>query len=416
MPELFKDKAALARRNRLMAQAFHQSSTREQMRRNVLQMVALLPPLPNQLYTPRTKERLLLIRPDHIGDVLLTTPAIRALRATRPHAELHALVGTWAAPILEPYRELDALITLEFPGFTRTPNTDWTHAYRLALVTARRLRLLTYSAAVVFRPDHWWGAMVAKLAGIPLRIGYATTDTAQFLSHQLPPYEAHAVLQNLRLVERWTGELTRAQIDYRYPVLDEHRDFIAHYLAGAAVAPSQSLVVIHVGSGARVKNWLPEKWASVADTLTEQLDAQVILVGSGAEAADARAIAERMRLPAVIAAGETTLPQLAALLERAGVVLGADSGPMHLAAAVGAPTVALYGPADPNEFGTWGSAVGGAPPSEKHFSLTSSIPCRPCRVLDWGFDSLENHPCVRDIQVGAVLDAARRAWAMRRKL
>ena len=103
------------------------------------------------------------------------------------------------------------------------------------------------------------------------------------------------------------------------------------------------------------------------------------------------------------------------------VLLGADGGSpwpigpwleqrrgkpvaLNLAVAVGTPTVALFGPADPVEFGSWGSP-------EKHIMLWSSIGCRPCRVLDWGSDAPKNHPCVREIPVGRVLDAARRAYA-----
>ena len=86
--------------------------------------------------------------------------------------------------------------------------------------------------------------------------------------------------------------------------------------------------------------------------------------------------------------------------ERAKVVLGPDSGPMHLAAAVGTPTVALFGPADPLEFAPWGS-------KDKHIVLTSPIGCRPCRVLDWGDDMAKYHPCVNDITIGQVLEAAR---------
>jgi ADP-heptose:LPS heptosyltransferase len=100
--------------------------------------------------------------------------------------------------------------------------------------------------------------------------------------------------------------------------------------------------------------------------------------------------------------GDTRVGQLAALFARARVVLGPDSGPLHLAAAVGAPTVTLFGPADPAEFGPWGSR-------QKHFVLTSDIGCRPCRVLDWGDDDPAFHPCVRDINAAQVLDAARRA-------
>lgn len=100
--------------------------------------------------------------------------------------------------------------------------------------------------------------------------------------------------------------------------------------------------------------------------------------------------------------GDTRVGQLAALFSRARVVLGPDSGPLHLAAAVGAPTVALFGPADPVEFRPWGQ-------SDKHYVLTSDIGCRPCRVLDWGDDDPANHPCVQDITLARVLDAARRA-------
>jgi heptosyltransferase-2/heptosyltransferase-3 len=83
------------------------------------------------------------------------------------------------------------------------------------------------------------------------------------------------------------------------------------------------------------------------------------------------------------------------------VVLGPDNGPLHLAAAVATPTVALFGPADPDEFRPWG-------PVERHAVLASSIACRPCRVLDWSGDDPANHPCMSDISVGAVLEAARR--------
>jgi len=99
--------------------------------------------------------------------------------------------------------------------------------------------------------------------------------------------------------------------------------------------------------------------------------------------------------------GETDIHQLAALFQQALVVLGPDSGPLHLASAVGTPTVTLFGPADPVEFGTWGS-------SARHVILASDIACRPCRVLDWGADNPEYHPCMREIEVGQVLESARR--------
>jgi heptosyltransferase-2/heptosyltransferase-3 len=151
-----------------------------------------------------------------------------------------------------------------------------------------------------------------------------------------------------------------------------------------------------------VKHWQEDKWARVADTLAGQLDAKIVLTGGDHELPLAQRIASRMEQTACIISGDTRVGQLAALFKRARVVLGPDSGPLHLAAAVGTPTVTLYGPADPVEFGPLGDP-------QKHFVLTTDIGCRPCRVLDWGSDNPNLHPCVREIPIARVLEAARRA-------
>jgi ADP-heptose:LPS heptosyltransferase len=153
-----------------------------------------------------------------------------------------------------------------------------------------------------------------------------------------------------------------------------------------------------------VKQWGEENWAFVADTLSDQLDATVVFTGGDHELSLVRHILSHMKRQACVMVGETGVGSLAALYERARLVLGSDSGPLHLAVAVGTPTITLFGPADPVEFGSWG-------PVEKHRMLWSSIGCRPCRVLDWGNDAPENHPCVREISVASVLEAARKAIA-----
>ncbi|NWF67818.1 MAG: glycosyltransferase family 9 protein [Chloroflexi bacterium] len=396
------EREALARRNRILAEAMHATPLKHRLRRGLLRAAAALPPLPNQIYQPDGSERILLIRPDYMGDVLLTTPALLALRAALPQAELHALVGPWSAEVIASYPQIDLTLTVPFPAFSRAPKQNWRSPYELVLSTARQLRIIGYSAAVIFRPDHWWGALLAKLAGIPLRIGYALPDVAPFLTDALNPEPQHALLQNLKLVERWTGTIAPAAAVYDFPLDDDDRGYINGYLEEWDIRREQRLLVIHAGSGAALKNWPDERWAAVADTLAGQLESPVVLTGSDHELATARNIAGRMKERAIVMAGDTRVGQLAALFARARVVLGPDSGPLHLAAAVGTPTVALFGPADPAEFGTWGS-----PP--KHFILTSSIACRPCRLMNWQNDALENHPCVRDITVGQVLEAARRA-------
>ncbi|MBZ0310373.1 MAG: glycosyltransferase family 9 protein, partial [Anaerolineae bacterium] len=184
------DKAALAHRNSSMAEAFHQRPAKHIIRHALLCAIARLP---IRQQRPTDTQRILLIRPDHLGDVLLITPAVHALRTALPEAEIHALVGPWSAKILAAYPEFDKVFTLPYPGFSRsTPNANLHSPYFLALRTARNLRLIGYDSVLILRPDHWWGALLAFLAGIPQRIGYDLADVSPFLTDALEPKREHA--------------------------------------------------------------------------------------------------------------------------------------------------------------------------------------------------------------------------------
>lgn len=392
------DRDALVRRNRQLAEAFHQAPPQHRLRRFLIQITSHFP------FAPLTKgwNRVLFIRPDHLGDMLLATPAIRALKAARPYLEIHVLAGPWAASLLRNVDEVDLVLTVEFPGFNRVQQKASLLApYFQLLRVSRQLRQIGYGHAVIMRPDHWWGAMLAHMAGISERIGYATEDVQPFLTLAHDPMRKHVIRQNLRLVEHWTGAITDEEVVYEFDVSEKERIDVNNYLRRCGISERQPIFCIHPGSGTWAKRWENERWAQVADTLTEQLDAQVVFTGGDHERTMVEEIAALMQSDSCMTAGELNLDQVAALYERATVVLGPDSGPLHLAAAVGVPTVTLYGPADPIEFGPWGDR-------DRHIALTSNIACRPCRVLDWGDDDAEWHPCVRDITIGDVLDAARR--------
>lgn len=403
LDELLKDRDALALRNRTLADAYHQAPMKHHIRRVLLRALATIY-VPSR-HTPRDKRRILLIRPDHLGDVLLTTPAIQMLRAIYPHAEIHVLVGPWAASILDNLSDIDLVLTIPFPGFTRSEKLAASQPYTFAVQTARRLRRIGYTDAIIFRPDHWWGAWVAKMAGIPVRIGYNQVDVTYFLTHRIHFEHTHAVVQSLRLVEALTHRQIKSDdVRLDFVTTASQEAFVAGYLAEWNVPDSKAIFCIHPGSGTKVKQWLPSKWAEVADVLSKQFRAQVVFTGGDHELSLIQDIIMKMTAPAIIMAGNTDIGHVAALYKRAKLVLGPDSGPLHLAAAVGTPTVTLYGPADPIEFGTWGDPA-------YHHQLTTEITCRPCRVLDWSHDDLKYHPCVRDIRVADVLSAAYKAVA-----
>lgn len=390
------DKEALARRNRRLARAMHQPSPKQHLRNGLLSLIARAPVRSRR----RVFNRALFIRPDHVGDMLLTTPAILALKRARPELSIHVLCGDACADLLAHYEEIDQVLTLPFPGFQRGAKSGG-NPYLLALKSARRLRQIGYDSALIMRPDHWWGALLAFLAGIPQRIGYDLAGAAPFLTAACRHEHQHAVKQNMRLAEILAAMPRPDEVELDFPLRPQDRNYIAGRLKDWGIPAGKSVICLHPGSGASSKLWRGEHWASVADAVASEYDAAVVFTGAGAEVATVNVIAAQMKADAYSLAGSTSAGQLAALYARALVVLGPDSGAMHTAAAVHTPTVTLFGPADPVEFAPWGDP-------QRHAVVTSSIGCRPCRILDWRGDDMDFHPCVRDITVAQVLAETRR--------
>ncbi|HVA91762.1 MAG TPA: glycosyltransferase family 9 protein [Chloroflexota bacterium] len=356
------------------------------------------------------RQLILVIRPDHLGDVLLTRPAIEALARALPEAELTVAVGPWGRPALGP-RPSHEVLLCPFPGFSREPMHP-VHRYRLLVHHARLLRRRRYTLAIIARPDHWWGALLAALAGIPMRIGYATAETAPFLTTALLPepgrHAAADALTLARAAARCLGKEVRVD---DYPPLPrsagpEEHAMVDRVLEAAGVG-AEPLVVLQPGAGSPLKAWPPDRLAAVGAALVRDLGARVVVSGSAAEHRLAQLVCDGLPAGALNLAGALRWTELEALLTRASLVVGLDSGPLHLAVATGTPSVALFGPADPDQFGPWGSR-------SRHRVVTAALPCRPCRRLDWC--ALEPNgtgppPCMRAISVEAVVEAARLALA-----
>ena len=351
--------------------------------------------------------RILLIRPDHLGDLLLATPAATVLLDALPGARVDWLVGPWSAEMARRAGGPGNVMTLEFPGFNRQPKGTLLEPYRLLAREASRLRERRYDAALVLRPDHWWGAMLAAAAGIPRRFGFSVAECQPFLTDTLPVPTGHAVRANQDLARlaalRFGGTLAghRKILAPQFPVSDEDAVWAASRTtcSGGAGRP---LVAIHPGTGAPVKNWLPERWADVARTLTETHNARLVLTGGPGERTLVDTIAAGLDRPPETLVGETTVGQLAALFARCHLVIGGDSGPLHLAAAVGTPTVRLYGPTDTREFGPW-------PPDDSQAALVAGLPCQPCRdLVAPPCGARETPACRRSLEPAAVVAAATR--------
>ncbi len=365
--------------------------------------------------------RILLIRPDHLGDLVLTTPVLYALKLHLPEATITMMVGPWSSEVVARHPAIDRLIPCPFPGFQRTPQKPLA-PYILLFNVAQQLRRGHYDLAINLRPDFWWGAALLYLAQIPQRIGYAIAPGTPFLTRALPfsPPE-HATVSNLRLVSAALEVLGQPPLEKpltpeRYPLqfiptAEEHQWVIVR-LAQADISSDTPIVIIHPGTGASVKLWRVEAWSAIASALpgllTTSPPPRIILTGSTGERPMLAEIAQGMQektSPALLLT-DMTVGQLAALLQRACLVLGVDSGPLHLAVAQGTPTLHIFGPTDPRIFGPWGKA-------ERHVVVASThrcpdCPCIPCGRLDFRPEELPKHPCVRLIpeqQVEAAIAA-----------
>lgn len=353
--------------------------------------------------------KVLLIRPDHIGDVLFTTPSLHLLRASLPEARITYLVGTWSREVVEGNPDVDQVLTFPFPGFTRRPKGSPLAPYRALLELAGVLRQQQFDIAVNLRFDFWWGAMLAHLSGIPQRIGYDVPGCRPFLTDSAPHLpRCHQVQRNLRLVSLLTGgwQETSPEGNRCYPlvfsVTEEDVRFADDFLRAHGVGPEDTLVDIHPGTGGYVKRWRADGYAAVADQLHRQYGAKIIITGSRGEEELARDIEQRIGTPAVAAVGRTALGQLAALLRRCRLSIGVDSGPLHLAVAMGTPTVHLFGPSDHVAFGPYGDP-------HRHIVVRSGWLCSPCDKLDFAPEEAVGHDCVRAIETETVLAAAEQA-------
>jgi heptosyltransferase-2/heptosyltransferase-3 len=386
----------------------------------------------------------LYLKPDHLGDLLLATPALSALRQSLPGAQITALIGPWSEMILRRNPDIDALLTCPYPGFARATtdhrapaphngaavtNRRWSVASRLPSIVRPYLTLLRYAlllraqpydAAIVGRDDHWWGAALALLAGVPIRIGFAVPECRPFLTTALPwNPEEHVTRQGLALVQAIDKQRTSLSRHLpvspspglpifpaaRFDLAPADLDWAGNWLREQRDGP---FVVLHPGTAGPDKLWFPERWAAVADALQRD-GAQIVLTGGPDEQALVAAVAAYMATPARQLAGKTSIGQLAALLRQAELVLGVDSGPLHLAAAQGTRTLHLYGPGDAGRFGPWGDPA-------RHVVVREELWCSPCGVFGACPRGLARPECMERIAVTRVVGEARRLLATARAI
>ena len=336
-----------------------------------------------------------------VGDAVMTVPALRELRRVLPGARLTLATRRWAEGVFEGADFVDDILALEESG----------GAAGAAFREARRWRARRFDLAVLF-PNAFAPALVAALARVPARAGYATQGRGPLLTHRfgVPEWRGrrHEVFYYLNAV----AELERllygsSSIESREPRPEipvppaREREAVRLLREHGARGRGPVVALCPGSTNSRAKRWPAERFAALADMLAERAGAEIVLVGSGEEAEVSEEVARLMQARPVVLTGRTDLSQSAAVLRAADLLVTNDTGPAHVAAAVGCPVVVIFGPTDPA--------------TTRPFSPLAEVvrrppDCAPCMLRDCPID----HRCMTAVTAEEVFARSARALESRR--
>lgn len=336
--------------------------------------------------------RILIIKLQAIGDVVMSTAVIPNVRHAFPDAHIDFLTMKYCTPVVEGNPYINEVIWIQPRGHHRLQTFTGmkaTYQYLSRLVRTRYdLVIDLYGNAR--------SAFLTTMTGARYRVGFDFRGRKHFYTHQVVhrSNDVHEVEFNLdALIRVGIPVVTK---DLFFPIVESDLVFIDAYLKERKLENS-FLVGINGCASWKAKSWPLEKYAALADRLSEKFNAKIILVWGPGEQPVAESIRGKMKQPALVAPA-TTLKQLAALLKQCSIVISNDTSPMHISAAVGTPTVGVFGPTKPRLQGPWG-------PKNVTVQKTD-LPCLGCRKTDC--DDLQ---CMEKLTVEEVWDAVVRCMA-----
>jgi heptosyltransferase-2 len=331
-----------------------------------------------------------------VGDAILALPALRAVRQRHPDAQISIVARPYVADIYRDQQVCDDLIPYD-------PNGD-NRAWRGREKLIANLRNKKFDVALLLQ-NAFDAAWLAWRAHIPQRIGYARDARSLFLTKAIPvpkPGEipAHEKFYYLELLRRagWLDELTdEPHITLRVP--DAAHQRAAQILLQAGARPHAHRIAVGAGASyGSAKCWPPDRFAKALNALLSRADSDVLLFGTPGELPVSSAIASKLQHAPINLTGKTSIADLPALLSQCHLFLGNDSGAMHVAAAVGLPIVAIFGPTDPD----------GTSPVTPRLTIVQQKPyCSPCYLRRCPTD----HRCMTAVTPAMVDSALQSALA-----
>ena len=330
--------------------------------------------------------KILIVKYGSLGDIVNAVPAVRHLRRSLPEAKIYWLVKHAFAGLVEDADFIDGIV--EYRGGGGFPG-------RAMLELVKRLRKLEIDTVIDLQ-GLLKSALIGFLSGAKNRFCFPYTRefSSIFYTRRMGRQRGrcHAVEENLSLVEELTGRKIEGRGDISINLKPEALERAAALLKPYIITNSP-MVVISPSSRWPSKMWAAEKFSALADMLIEGIDATIVLTGTGGDIGRVEAIKNGMRGGAVNLAGRTDLKTLAGVIKLSDMVISCDSGPMHMACALGVPVVAVFGPTDPSYTGPYcgNSKV-----------VRAETRCAPCRKRKCAKMTCMDNVSPRDVYEGAL--------------
>ncbi len=333
-------------------------------------------------------ENILIRGTNWIGDVVMSLPAIAAVRKTFPHSKISVLVKPWVAELLYICPDIDEVILFQSPGI----HDGIAGKIRLA----RELKDEKFDMAVLLQ-NAIEAAIIVRLAGIPIRAGYNSDGRGFLLTHSVRRTKkirsVHQIDYYLEMVKTLGFESAGRSVNL---TLTERHSAISEEILNCHGIGKEKIIV-GMAPGATygpAKRWFPERFSGVADKLIDDFSVPVILFGSSDDRESADKVQQSSKNRLINLAGETNLKEAISLIARCNLFISNDSGLMHIAGALGIPTIAIFGSTNP---------VTTSPVGKKSVVISKEVACSPClkQVCPTDFR------CMDLIEVGEVYDVAR---------
>ncbi len=315
--------------------------------------------------------------------MVMLTPALRALKQVYPESNLTLLLRPRVADLMQTHPYVDTCLV----------DNKTEGRYRSVRNLVRQLRDKVFDIAVVLHPTSFRNALLPFLARVPIRVGTNVAGRGMLLTGSCKDdTRIHEVHRYLRVLKLLNIDAVPSFLEFWHT--DADRQFVERLLCAEGIVPDDRIVALNLGTTWATKRWDVANFADLIQQIARLLPGiKIVLVGSSEEEELAKALPASLSLINLV--GKTEILQLGALLERCEVCVTCDSGPMHIAAAVGTPTVAFFGPTSP---------IRHQPHGTGHTVIEKSVSCRPCyKQMCHRQDA--PHLCMKEIGAAEVMEA-----------